>query len=57
MVEQVRDQLSALDQVTFESYDGADHAFDNDDFHLYDEAASRLAWATTTAWLARTLPV
>jgi carboxymethylenebutenolidase len=57
MVEQIRDRLSAVDQVTFESYEGADHAFDNDDFHLYDEAASRQAWATTTAWLARTLPV
>jgi carboxymethylenebutenolidase len=56
VVESVRDALQPLDQVTFVSYEGADHAFDNPDFHLYDEAASRLAWGRTTDWLADHLP-
>src|SRR5690349_1930631 len=35
VVEEIRDRLTALDDVTFETYDGADHAFDNHDFHLH----------------------
>lgn len=40
-----------------ELYDGANHAFDNDDFYLYSPEASRRAWATTRAFLAQHLPV
>lgn len=40
-----------------ELYDGADHAFDNDDFVLHHPEASRRAWATTLAFLGERLPV
>lgn len=43
--------------VEFELYDGADHAFDNDDFMFYHPEASALAWQRTLAFLARELPV
>ena len=55
VVEQLRDLLEPLPQVTWHSYDGADHAFDNPDFFLHDPEASRLSWERTTAWLAATL--
>ena len=55
-VEQIRDILVQQDNVTFETYD-ADHAFDNDDFYLYDGAASALAWQRTLAFLEQHLPV
>jgi carboxymethylenebutenolidase len=55
VVEQLRDLLAPLPQVTWHDYDGADHAFDNADFFLHDPAASRLAWERTSAWLASTL--
>lgn len=56
MVEKIRETLSVLDQVTFESYETADHAFDNDDFFLFDADASALAWERTVAFLADRLP-
>ncbi len=43
--------------VDFELYEGADHAFDNDDFLLHHPEASALAWQRTLAFLARELPV
>ena len=43
--------------VEFELYEGADHAFDNDDFMLHHPEASELAWQRTLAFLARELPV
>jgi carboxymethylenebutenolidase len=43
--------------VEFELYEGADHAFDNDDFLLHHAEASALAWQRTLAFLARELPV
>jgi carboxymethylenebutenolidase len=55
-VESIRDVLSPQDTVTFETYE-ADHAFDNDDFHLYDADSSATAWSRTEAWLAEHLPV
>ena len=42
--------------VQFETYDGANHAFDNSDFPLHDPQASALAWGRTLAFLARELP-
>jgi carboxymethylenebutenolidase len=39
-----------------ELYDGANHAFDNDDFVLHHPEASRRAWATTLEFLAEHLP-
>lgn len=56
-VQQIRDAVDRSPQSTFVTYEGADHAFDNDDFHLYNQAASRLAWAKTVEWLAENLPV
>ena len=55
MVEKIRDTLSPLDQVTFETYD-ADHAFDNDDFMLFGADASALAWERTVTFLDTHLP-
>jgi carboxymethylenebutenolidase len=43
--------------VEFETYEGANHAFDNDDFTLYHPEASRTAWQRTLDFLARKLPV
>lgn len=40
----------------FETYEGADHAFDNVDFVGYDEGASTLAWSRTVDFLAESLP-
>jgi carboxymethylenebutenolidase len=56
VVEQVREALEPLEQVTFHGYETADHAFDNPDFFLHDAEASRLSWERTTAWLAQHLP-
>jgi carboxymethylenebutenolidase len=39
-----------------ETYDGANHAFDNADFVLHDADASRRAWETTLAFLEEHLP-
>ncbi|MGN6131753.1 MAG: dienelactone hydrolase family protein [Nocardioidaceae bacterium] len=43
--------------VAFETYDGADHAFDNADFALHHPEASARAWRRTVAFLAEHLPV
>jgi carboxymethylenebutenolidase len=40
-----------------ELYDGANHAFDNDDFPLHHPEASRRAWGTTLDFLHQHLPV
>lgn len=40
----------------FETYEGANHAFDNDVFVLHHPEASALAWQRTLAFLARELP-
>jgi len=39
-----------------ELYEGADHAFDNDDFFLHHPEASRQAWVTTVEFLGEHLP-
>jgi carboxymethylenebutenolidase len=39
-----------------ELHEGANHAFDNDDFFLHHPEASRVAWATTLEFLRRHLP-
>jgi len=56
MVEQIRDTVSPLEQVTFETYEEADHAFDNDDFMLFNAEASALAWERTVTFLDTHLP-
>jgi carboxymethylenebutenolidase len=42
--------------VDFYTYEGANHAFDNSDFALFDKDASALAWERTVAFLHRELP-
>lgn len=55
-VARIRDAVTAgRDEVVFETYEGANHAFDNDDFFLHDPAASRTAWERTLAFLGEQL--
>jgi carboxymethylenebutenolidase len=57
-VEKIREAVTAGGTpVEFELYDGADHAFDNDDFVLHHPEASRAAWRRTLDFLARELPL
>jgi carboxymethylenebutenolidase len=42
--------------VQFETYDEANHAFDNDDFPFHHPEASGLAWERTLRFLAEHLP-
>ncbi len=56
-VEQVRGAVTADGRpAEFEVYEGANHAFDNDDFGLHHAEASALAWQRTLDFLGRTLP-
>ena len=55
-VEQLQATLTTEPTVTFVTHENGDHAFDNDDFHLYDETSSREAWAQSVDWLAEHLP-
>jgi carboxymethylenebutenolidase len=56
LVERLQSTLTTQPSVTFHTHESGDHAFDNGDFHLYDEASSREAWAQTVDWLAEHLP-
>lgn len=47
--------VAAGPNVSFETYPGADHAFDNSDFPLFDAGASATAWKRTVAFLAEHL--
>jgi carboxymethylenebutenolidase len=55
-VERVRTVLTQREDVVFETYPGADHAFDNPDFAMFHAEASALAWDRTAAFLATVLP-
>lgn len=55
-VARIREAVTARPHVDFFTYEGADHAFDNDDFPLHHAEASALAWDRTVAFLAGTLP-
>ncbi|MGI8952971.1 MAG: dienelactone hydrolase family protein [Nocardioidaceae bacterium] len=56
-VERVRGAVTAHGRpVEFEVYEGANHAFDNDDFTFHHPEASALAWQRTLDFLGRTLP-
>jgi carboxymethylenebutenolidase len=55
-VEQIRSAVTAGEgEVQFHTYEGANHAFDNDDFSFHDPAASALAWDRTLDFLGRHL--
>ncbi len=56
-VELVQKAVTGRPDVTFETYEGADHAFDNPDFPMFHKEASALAWERTVAFLAKHLPV
>lgn len=60
-VETVREIEAAVttdnDDVTFLTYEGAGHAFDNPSPMFHHEAASSQAWVTTESWLLEKLPV
>ncbi len=45
------------DDVTFLTYEGAGHAFDNPAVLFHHEAASRQAWVATESWLLEKLPL
>jgi carboxymethylenebutenolidase len=52
-VGRIRDAVtSTAAEVRFETYPGANHAFDNNDFVYYDAEASTLAWSRTLEFLA-----
>ncbi len=58
-IDTVRAIEAALNQqpaTTFYTYEGADHAFDNDEMPLHHPAASALAWQRTTDFLAEHMP-
>ena len=48
--------LHAQPATRVETYEGADHAFDNPDLPLHHAGASAAAWEHTTAFLAARLP-
>jgi carboxymethylenebutenolidase len=53
-VARIRAAVTAGDgETTFETYEGANHAFDNDDFYYYDPEASALAWRRTLEFVDR----
>jgi carboxymethylenebutenolidase len=57
-VRQIESAVTASnDDVTFLTYPGAGHAFDNPSPVFHHDGASQEAWAATTAWLAEKLPV
>jgi len=56
-VERVRASVTGQPDVSFETYPGADHAFDNPDFALHHPEASARAWERTTEFLAARLPL
>ncbi|MER7072478.1 dienelactone hydrolase family protein [Terrabacter sp. NPDC000476] len=55
-VRRIEASLVEAPATVFETYAGADHAFDNDDMPWHHPAASALAWATTTEFLREHLP-
>jgi len=52
----IRAAVAEREGVRFETYDGANHAFDNWNFSLHHPEASALAWQRTLAFLAEHLP-
>ncbi|MEO7752067.1 MAG: dienelactone hydrolase family protein [Terracoccus sp.] len=56
-VERIRRAVTAQPGTTFHTYEGADHAFDNEDLPWHHPAASAEAWERTTVFLRTVLPV
>jgi carboxymethylenebutenolidase len=55
-VERIRQVLTNRPDVAFETYEGADHAFDNPDLPMHHRQASAQAWERTVAFLGSRLP-
>jgi carboxymethylenebutenolidase len=55
-VVRLRDELTRLPNVQFETYDGAGHAFDNPHAPWHDRDAAARAWASTKSFLGDHLP-
>ncbi len=55
-VREIEAAVSATADVTFVTYEGAGHAFDNPSPMFHHEGASAQAWAETTRWLGEHLP-
>jgi carboxymethylenebutenolidase len=56
-VREIESTLTAAGgDLTFLTYAGAGHAFDNPSPSFHHAAASTQAWAATGQWLARHLP-
>lgn len=57
-VERIREAVTSAPggPVRFETYEGANHAFDNPDFMLHHPQASALAWQRTLSFLDEHLP-
>ena len=56
-VRTVEQSLTRQPATVFETYEGADHAFDNSDMPWHHPGASTLAWSTTEQFLREHLPV
>ena len=56
-VARIRESVAGRDGVEFETYEGANHAFDNSDFVLHHPEASALAWQRTVAFLHERLGI
>ncbi len=56
-VRHVEEVLTQQPETTFITYEGANHAFDNDDQPWFHARASELAWARTAEFLAEQLRV
>jgi carboxymethylenebutenolidase len=54
-VDGLRDALAVKPNVSFETYDGAGHAFENPHAPWYDAGAATRAWDGTVAFLAENL--
>jgi carboxymethylenebutenolidase len=57
VVQQISTRLTAGENVRFETYPGAGHAFDNPNPDFHHPEASRDAWGVTTRFLAEHLPL
>jgi carboxymethylenebutenolidase len=57
-VQEIKEAVATRPNVLFETYAGANHAFDNNTMpSLFHAEASEAAWQNTAAFLARELPV
>jgi carboxymethylenebutenolidase len=56
-VARIRESVAGREGVEFETYEGANHAFDNSDLVLHHPEASALAWERTVAFLRERMPV